>query len=276
MATTADLSSPTDAGRVHAAVSLSMLGVVGGLCLALLGLAHSPGFEAWMRATRWEEARRTKNLVLPVGHLADDADRVLNEEIPATDHRRGGVYIMGMSSVLWALRTSELPEEQRAWIHNDALVGTGHVGQGQLLRYLVEREGLLDAGPGKTLVIFGTAYQNVGFDADEGSNMTQALARRGFYIRKPDGSIERSAMGLPERTIAIERARLYGIAGGLKQLAQNLIRDRIGRPRSRVQDIREYNRARTSLMGPDWRAKVDKELAALTTSRPKGSRFSCS
>jgi hypothetical protein len=268
--------SAPDPGRIHSAVGLAILGIAGGICLVLLALAHSPGFEAGMRAIRWEEAKRTRNIVLPVGHLSDDADRVLNEEIPATDHRHGGVYIMGTSSTQWALRMWELPEDQRRLIHNDALAGTGHVGQGLLLRYLVEREGLLDAGPDKTLVIFGTGYQNVGFGVDDGSNMSRSLALRGFYVRGPGGSIERSEMGSLRRMVAIERARIYGIAEGLKRLAQNLIRDRIGRSRSRTQDPREFNRSRTALMGPDWREKIDKELAALAASiddmRARGAR----
>jgi hypothetical protein len=271
-----DTPPSIDPSRIHSAVALAILGIAGGICLVLLALAHSPGFESGMRAIRWEEAKRTKNIVLPVGHLSEDADRVLNEEIPATDHRHGGVYIMGTSSTQWALRLWDLPEDQRRLIHNDALVGTGHVGQGLLLRYLRDREGLLDAGPEKTLVIFGTGYQNVGFNVDAGSNMSRSLALRGFYDRGLDGSIERSGMGPLRRMITIERARLYGIAGGLKQLAQNLIRDRIGRSRSRFQDVREFNRARTFLMGPDWREKITKELTALMASvddlRGRGAR----
>jgi hypothetical protein len=265
-----------DPGRVHSAVALAILGIAGGICLVLLALAHSPGFEAWMREIRWEEAKRTKNIVLPFGHIADDADRVLNEEIPSVDHRHGGVYITGTSNTLWALKLWDLSEQQRALIHNIAIVGTGHIGQGRLLRYLVEREGMLDAGPDKTLIIFGTGYQNVGFRPDEGSNMYRALASRGFYGLGPDGSIERSAMGPLARMASIERSRLYGIAGGLKQLAQNLIRDRIGRSRKRYQDFAEFNQGRSFHMGADWRAKIDKELTALIASvddmRAKGAR----
>ena len=170
---------------------------------------------------------------------------------------------MGTSTVLWAMRPWELPEEQRRWIHNDAIVGTGHLGQARLLRYLVDREGLLEAGPGKSMVVFGAAYQNCGFPAFEGSVFETALTRRGFYEVGPGGSIGRSAMGPLERTLSIESAKVYGIAAGLKQLIQNLIRDRVGLSRMRVRDVGEYNRARVGLMGPDWRAKIDGELAAL-------------
>ena len=257
---------PPDAGRIHSAVALAILAVAGGLCALLLALAHSPGFEAAMREVRWEEAKRTKNIVLPVGHIGDDADRVVNEEIPAIDFRRGGVYITGNSNTTLALKLWDLPEGQRALIHNIAIVGTGHVGQGHLLRYLVEREGMLDSAPEKTLIIFGTGYQNVGFRAFEGTNMYRALASRGFYDLAPGGSIRRSAMGPLARMASIERSRLYGIAAGLKQLAQNLVRDRIGRSRRRYQDFAEFNRGRSFLMGPDWRARIDTELAALIAS----------
>ena len=90
MATTAEPSTPTDAGRTHSSTALAILGVAGGACLALLLLVHSELFESWMRSVRWEEAKRTGNIILPFAHIVDDADRVLNEEIPRTDTDGGG------------------------------------------------------------------------------------------------------------------------------------------------------------------------------------------
>jgi hypothetical protein len=192
MLSTSQSAKVADPGRVHAVVSLAMLTVVLGTCLGLTLLSHSASFEGWMRQVRWEEAQRTKHFYWPMGHIANDLDRVLNEEIPAIDHRRGGVYIMGTSNTTWGLKLWDLPDEQRALIYNASTVGTGHEGQGMVLRYLVEREGLLDAGPEKTLVIFGAGYQNVSRPEDEKSFLSQALADRGFYDRGPGGSIERS------------------------------------------------------------------------------------
>ena len=120
------MRTEVDPGLVHTQASLLILGAVIITCTSLLLLAHDARYESWSRRYRWEELKRTKRMFTGRTHIVDDADQVVNEEIPSTDCSRGGIYFLGTSNLQWGLKIWDLPASQARYFHNFAFNASGH------------------------------------------------------------------------------------------------------------------------------------------------------
>jgi hypothetical protein len=250
--------------QLHTSIALVMLGVMGGTCLLLAGAANSQTFGEWFRQVSWEVYRSKKRI--PVycftEHFNDYEERFIHQDIPSADYSRGGVYFLGASNMKWALKTWDLPPETRPLIHNFAFGGSKHSDQYDLIRFLVQEDGLLKAGAEKALIVFGICYHNTyqGRLGGQGPSgyFTQIWSRHGFYTVEPDGTIHHDSRhsALMKRMI-VERFKMAG-----------LIREFVNMARVRFEGIRAptpevWNQEWIQVMRPNWKEVMDSELGAL-------------
>jgi hypothetical protein len=246
--------------------SISVLGVVIATCAALFYLMYDARYDSWAREYRWHKAKVTKEVFLPITHIKDDGDRIVNDELLSTDYSHGGVYFFGTSNLEWGLKLWELPPSQAPYIHNFAINATGHTDHFRLIRFLVDNEGLLRGGAEKSLIVIGACYQNVKFAAQaENAILASYLDMRGFYARSADGSIQRSNISRLQRELIIEKVKVEGLARELAHLAILELKARLGRIRPRSLDPEGYIAFRTKLLGPDWQARIKFQVDALAT-----------
>jgi hypothetical protein len=250
--------------QLHTSIALMMLGVMGGTSLLLVGVAESQTFEKWFHRVCWEEYRSKKRL--PVycftDHFNDYEERFVHKDIPSADYSRGSVCFLGASNMKWALKTWDLPPETRPFIHNFAFGGSKHSDQYDLIRFLVQEDGLLKAGAEKTLVVFGLCYRNTyqGRLAGQGPSdyFTQIWSRHGFYTVEPDGTIHHdSRHNAFMKRIIVERFKMAGLLRELVNVAQV----RFEGIRAPTPEI--WNQEWIQVMRPNWKEVMDSELGAL-------------
>lgn len=82
--------------------------------------------------------------------FANEADQLLFGDLPKADYSRGGVYFTGASVTRRYLTIWNWPEQDQKWVHNYCVCSAHSRQQEWFTRYLIEQEGLLRAGPGKT------------------------------------------------------------------------------------------------------------------------------
>lgn len=242
---------------VSSRIALLMLGVVGATCLILGGLAHSGALGDWIRQSAWKEASWKKQIPMFCynDHFLDCDDRLLHQDIPSADYSRGGVYFLGASNVAWALKLWDLPPEYRSLVHNDSMPGMDHGDQYDLLRFLVEQKGLLEAGAEKTLVVFGVSYHsthNARLKGVPNDAFARSWTRRGFYRIDAGGTIRDSSQNSALNAMIVERTKLTGLLKELVNLAYTPLK------RPRVQTPRQYIQEWTRVMSQeaDWKLKI--------------------
>jgi hypothetical protein len=229
-------------------------------CLALGALANDSRVLEGIRNACWAEAKWKNQIPIPCfhSHFVDTEDCLLHHELPSADFSRGGVCLIGASNLTWALRLWDLPAATRSVIHNFALPGTCHADQFALIRFLVERAGLLRAGADKTLVVFGLSYHMThnaripGAEPDE--YFPRLLTRRGFYTIDRAGSIQCSDMNPILKTIILERAKMTGLMRELVNIAYTPIKA------ARVLNPPYFIREWTKTLGPRWEEKIAVDL----------------
>ena len=153
--------------------------------------------------------------------------------------------------------------------------GTNHADQFDLIRYLVEREGLPCAGGEKTLVVFGVSYHmthNARLPgARPGRYFTSLWTRRGFYAIEADGSIRRTGLHPLLMRIIAERAKITGLLRELVNLAYTPLKP------VRVLDPEGGQQAWAQLLGPRWEEKIRRDVAAFARTldylRDHGARI---
>jgi len=250
--------------QLHNSIGLVMLVVMGGACLLLAGVANSQTFQDWFRRVSWEVYRSKKRIPIYcfTDHFNDYEERFVHQDIFSADYSRGGVYFMGASNMKWALKTWDLPSETRPLIHNFAFGGSKHSDQYDLIRFLVQEDGLLKAGAEKTLVVFGLCYRNTyqGRLAGQGPSdyFTQIWSRHGFYTVEPDGTIHHdSRHNTFMKRIILERFKMAGL---LREI-DNMTRVRFEGLRTPTPDV--WNQEWIQVMRPNWKEVMDSELRAL-------------
>jgi hypothetical protein len=210
-------SGDAEAGRLNTRLAVLMLCAVALPCLTLDALANNPRVLEGIRGTCWAEATWKKQIPIHCfyEHFIDSFDRTAHQELPAADFSRGGVYLLGASSMTWALRLWDLPASIAPLIHNFAIAGSNHADQLDLVRYLVEEEGLLRAGGEKTLVVFGDSYHMIHNTRlpgkEQGDGFAKQWTNRGFYEIGPGGSIKRSKLNPLLKRVIVERVKITGL-----------------------------------------------------------------
>ena len=248
--------SPTEAiPRVQARVALALLVLIAFLVLSLDALSRSARVASWLYNSEQRICRQTRKMFVYKGYFPDFEDRLVNEELPAVDYSKGGVYLFGTSNLETSTRFWELPEPERALLHNFGIPSTGHRSQLQFLRYLIEQRGMLRAGGEKTMVIFGLSYHDCGSSILFG----ELWKRHGLYRYDPVKGITPVAVNPAWKFLHFERLRISGcldrIAHGLFHLITWRWHDS-----DRTLNPSEFNRLRKEWFGPDWQNRMQDEI----------------
>ena len=193
-------------------------------------------------------------------YFPDFEDRLINEELPAADYSSGGVYLIGTSNLKWATRFWELPEDQRRLIHNYGIGGSDHVQHFQLIRHLVEDDGLLAAGGSKTLIVLGASYHATGDGVNDVNRFFPSLwERHGQYSYDVAKGIT------PKKTnpwlgyVHFERIRM---AGFLRSVTYTAARQLGYHTAVRRHEPAVYRADRTEWLGPRWQENMHRQVRA--------------
>ncbi len=252
------------AARAQTLAATVVLCTMGVTFAVLDAAARNQSLAGWIDRQSQETRRATKGIFSYTGYFVDFEDRLLLDELPAADYSRGGVYLIGSSNLKWATMFWELPPPQQALIHNYALGACGHTQQFQFLRYLIERQNLLQAGGEKTLVIFGVSYHNIAHQHDPDGFFVNLWKRHGFYTCSPTEGIAPLPVSALRRFFHVERVRIAGFLAKLRPCIFGEVR-RLWREDSpappRVHNPKEYNDLRRKVLGADWKVKLADQTA---------------
>lgn len=256
-----------DLERLNARFAWFFAGLAGVLCLALVFLANDPWVLEGFRRAAWAEAawKRQIPLICFQDHFLDSADRVMHHELDSADYSRGGVCLIGASSLSWSLRLWDLPTSIQSLVHNDAVGGTNHGDQFQLLRFLIEKEGMLRAGADKTLVVIGLSYHTTSHTVLESPRASTfetrgRWTRRGCYLVDPDGSIRRSSQDPLRTELLNQRAKMTGMLNEIVSLVYTPFK-----PIRKLDP--EFSRQEWTLtMGPRWEEKIKKDALSFAAT----------
>jgi len=193
-------------------------------------------------------------------YFSDFEDRLINEELPAADYSRGGVYLIGTSNLKWATALWELPEEQRRLVHNYGIGGSDHVQHFQLIRHLVEHEGFLAAGGSKTLIILGASYHATGDGINDVNGFFPSIwERHGEYSYTVEQGITPIATNPLRRYVHFERIRM---AGFLRSVTYTAARQLGYHTAVRRHEPAAYKADRTEWLGPRWQENMQRQVQA--------------
>jgi hypothetical protein len=252
----------TGAAALSSRTAIVMFGAVAATCLGLVALAETPWVKDKIRDVAWSQATSKKQIPMASFYreFLDSGDQLIHEELPAADFSRGGVYFDGASNMAWAMKLWDLPPEIRPWIHNLAVGGWNHADQFGMIRYLVEKRGLLEAGGPKTLFVFGVSYHsihNARLPGDDSPTVSSTAWRRhGLFTAERDGSVQQIARPRVYEEFVLTRTRMTGVLKELVNLAYTPLKSvRVQNPKVLAQ---EWVRA----LGDRWKQKLDLELAA--------------
>ena len=252
------------AGILHTRISLGMLLIVFAILFGLELLANSPKVTSWMRRQYWSLAKETRTVFSLTDHYIDFEDRLIHDEIAHADYSRGGVYFLGSSVLKWAFATWDLPAEEQRLIHN---YGIGHTTSKihlDLIRLLVEQEGLLRAGSDKTLIVFGLNYFSVGYT---GEFYYSIWNRHSLFKVDRDGTIRRTGLNRFVQAVLLERTKIPGIAKEFFEIARlwaYKLRIKMGVSRTRLEGLQTYTQRGRELLSESWKEKVAAETANLS------------
>ena len=120
------------AARLVALSRIQLL--VTGAVLAFLALstgvldlmAHSGRLAHLLMRLDQQANRKDKNRYSYERLFPDFEDRLINEELRSADYSRGGVYLIGTSTLKWATRMWELPADQQRVAFNYGIGATDH------------------------------------------------------------------------------------------------------------------------------------------------------
>lgn len=238
-----------------------MLAVVAGTTTLLAGLAGSERVAGWVERHAEARARQTHTAFWNDGYFIDAEDRLLNEELPAADYSRGGVYFIGASNMRSATDFADLPPDQRALIHNYAISQSNHLHKFQFLRFLVEHHNLLQAGGEKNLVAFALNVGETAFKYNPDGYFVRLFQRHGFYTCTRENGIQPTDMPEWRRKLHLQRVRIAGLLTKSVDTMRYILHgrhrlrpinpDRVGMNAERVAELRRGN----------WEQEIKEQLA---------------
>ncbi|HVY04061.1 MAG TPA: hypothetical protein VG983_10430 [Caulobacterales bacterium] len=205
------------------------------------------------------EKQRTQNgrFMYDAGYQ-DDGDYVLIDQLLHDDYSRGGVYFIGASEMKITLMPWLMTAEEKRLIHNYSLGDLRHSEVLSYVRMLIEEDGLLKAGAGKTTIFLGLSYQmarNKDLNVPADRYIKNLFERHGFYAYGPDRSIHRIARAPLDAYARLERDRMARFLNDVMF------------PTSRVDTEPQIDKWKIehllNVMRGDWRPAMAREVEAL-------------
>lgn len=222
--------------------------VVSGIILDVL--VHSRALGVWMDV-QW--ARMNDTPVLYNRQYLDTEDRVILQDLPTLDSSQGGVYFFGSSNMKWAMRIPDLPVEEQRLVHDFGGAEGSPFFQRQFVEYLVEHEDLLQAGPEKTMIVYGATFLNAKPAVDGERMMFPNLWRRyGLYEYDLRTGVRPAPIWSLAKPYSLEKARCSSfVQGCMDRLGRSFVPKTLRRRNQSIDPVvqRKIYAAR---MGPDW------------------------
>jgi hypothetical protein len=246
-----DAPAPRSVVRFQSLFCLLLLLLLAAIFLTVDFLARSRSVAAWFNHRHLTAARKTHGIYARYDQYMDKIDYLWMAKLPRADYSRGGVYLFGSSIALCSLEDWALPPNLAALIHNYGYSGSNLADNAQFIRYLIRYNGLLAAGPDKTLVIMGLSYVDYSNSRDARNYFQESILRSGLYNYDPAAGITPVACNRFQRKLKFEEMRcrsfLLGIGG---------YGDFGGPPVSR----RQFRKVNTMRVGKDWPALLSTQL----------------
>ena len=236
-------------------VCLGLLSSIGLSILAIEAAVHGEAFGAWMDR-EWAKANDTSNEYRR--QYLDTEDRVVLQDMADLDTTRGGVQFFGASNMKWSMRVLDLPSNERKLVHNfGAGEGSPYFNQ-QFTEFLVEHKNLLQAGPEKTMIVYGTGFINAKPSAESPSTFFPNLWRRyGLYRYDYQTGIEPISHGSWLDAYFLEKARCSSFIQGVIDKAGRMAVPKFLRRRKTEKDAAAFAADYRRRMGPDWERNID-------------------
>ncbi len=219
-------------------VSLVLLVVIGGTAVGVDWLAENQRLAD--RISSWDLKRFINNeeLYMNRGNFLEFEDRLLVDEIPHADYSKGGVYFFGSSDLKWAMKTWELPPDERALIGNYGIGAISHSLEFQFVRYLVEERGLLGAGGEKTHIVLGASWSNA-LNWSPDSYFGPIWRRHRLYTYSIKDGIHPAAMNRLEKFVRFKQARCSGFIGGNFNRLARFMMTKLGQPLEETERLKD-------------------------------------
>jgi len=243
-------------------MSLMVLLVVVASIFAVDALARNESLVRWIHS-RWVEKWQGSNHCAPHWPYFFPGDCVILDHIPNADFSRGGAYYFGSSNLGTGIMPWSLTPEARELVHDYNVPGSNHTDQGNLIRYLIESEDLLAAGPDKTLVVLAIFY---------GSSKLESwfpnLFTHGFYTYSREEGMRRTGVPWLYRFLEIEKMRCRWFLVTCRLVLHmksdlTIDADLIPHTWTKPYAEKEFKKLWTKRMGPDWKENMVVELKAL-------------
>jgi len=242
-------------------VCLSLLTSIGLSALAVEYAIHDDAFGAWMDR-KWAVVNDTANEYKR--QFLDTEDRIVLQEVAELDTSQGGVYFFGASNMKWAMCVPDLSPAQRKLVHNFGAGEGAPYFHRQFTEYLVKHKDLLQAGPEKTLIVFGTSFINAKPASDSPSTVFSNMWRRyGLYHYDYAQGIEPISCGSRLDVYFLEKARCASFVQAMIDRAGRMAVPRALRRRKTEKNPAVYAADYQRRMGPDWEANIRAHRAEL-------------
>ena len=242
-------------------VCLSLLTAIGLSAVLVETAVHDEAFGVWMDI-QWSKANDTVNEYRR--QYLDTEDRVVLEDVADLDPSSGGVYFFGALNMKWAMRAPDLPQGQRKLVHNfGAGEGSPHFHR-QFTEYLVKHKRILQAGPEKTLIVYGTSFINAKPANDSPTTVFSNMWRRyGLYDYDFRKGIEPVLISRPWDTYILEKARATSFVQGLIDRAGRLAVPKALRRRNTNKNAAVYAADYKKRMGENWEEGIEQHRREL-------------
>jgi hypothetical protein len=252
--------------RRQTAWSLGLVVVIAATYAAVALAARSERFAAHVLARQEERWERTNGLYQEHVDYLDAEDKVLLHDLPNADYSRGGLYLLGSSTMQHAAIPWHWPSEMNA--HLWAIKSANFKEQFQFVQFLAESEGWLAAGGDKPTVVLGLSHLDARMklpglvDADF---VTALFKRHDLYEYTQEAGMSRLPLPGPVRAWRLERLRDYEFLKSTwnEYIAPNaeVHRRRTGRP---GEDAGARAFLAKQLGGENWESTQQTQLAELS------------
>jgi hypothetical protein len=243
-------------------VCLGILAVIGLSAAAMEAAVHNEALGIWLDR-KWAEANDSANEYKR--QCLDTEDRIVLQDLVDLDPSSGGVYFFGASNMKWAMCVPDLPPEERKLVHNFGAGEGSPCFHQQFTEYLVKHKKLLQAGAGKTLVVYGTCFLNAkpAFDSPTTvfSNMWRRNALYHYDFRTGIEPIRRGAFW---DAYLLEKARMTSFLRAMMDRGERLAVPKAWRRRAAKQDSASFAEIYKNIrMGPLWEKGFEEHRAEL-------------
>jgi hypothetical protein len=186
---TVDSAAPATATiGYQTAVSLVLL-LLSGIFAGADLLARSQTVAHWFNEHNQAEAPKRHGPFSPRDQFFDNMDYIWMRKLERADYSKGGVELFGSSVAACSLMDWALPADQAALIHNYGYNSANIADTADLIRFVIDHRGMLDAGPDKSLIVLGLTYGDIGNSLEGIDVFQKSVLRSGLYDYDSRGEI---------------------------------------------------------------------------------------